>query len=119
MVHRSESVESIEQEIRNASIRGTKICVRVTSDTMLYRNAEGSETVTTTSARDGAKITTSAGDPRYVLVQPKPGRVGKRVWADPDLNGLRSAGDIAALAKRCRISVNAAKKAAAKVVANK
>ncbi len=113
-----ENAESVEQEIRNASIRGTKICVKVTDNTILYRNAEGGETVTTTSDQD-AQITTSAGDPRYVLVQPRPGRVGKRVWGDPDLNGLRSDGDIPALAKRCRISIKAAKKAAAKVVANK
>jgi hypothetical protein len=110
--------ESEEQAISNASISGTKLCVRVNSDATMFRNADGAETVTTTS-KFGALVTTAKNDPRYVLVQPRPGRVGSRVWADPDLNGLRSDGDIPALAKRCRISVNAAKRAAAKVVGNK
>lgn len=113
-----EKTETEEQAIKNASITGVKLCVRVKKNTPLYRNSEGDEAVTTTSVL-GAAVETSAGSPRYVLVQPRPGRVGSRVWADPDLNGLRSEGDIPDLAKRCRISIKAAKKAAAKVVANK
>lgn len=113
-----ENTETEEQAIKNATITSVKLCVRVTKNTTLFRNAEGSEAVTTTSVLGGA-VETSSDNPRYVLVQPRPGRVGSRVWADPDLNGLRSDGDIPALAKRCRISVRAAKKAAAKVVANK
>jgi hypothetical protein len=114
-----ENTESVESEIKNASIRGTKLCVKVLRNTTLHRDAEGTAMVTTTSHAHGATIVTAADDPRYVLVQPKPGRVGQRVWADPDLNGLRSDKDIPALAKRCRISIKAAKKAAKNVVDNK
>ncbi len=113
-----ESIETEEQAIKNASITGVKLCVRVKKNTPLYRNSEGDDAVTTTSVL-GAAIETSDESPHYVLVQPRPGRVGSRVWAGPDLNGLRSDGDIPDLAKRCRISIKAAKKAAAKVVANK
>jgi hypothetical protein len=105
-----EETESEEQAIRNATISGTKLCVRVTADATLFRDPEGGATVTTTSAR-GAGVPTG----RYVLVQTRPGRVGSRVWADPDLSGLRSEGERAALAKRCRISVEAATRAVAEV----
>lgn len=113
-----DEVASEEQAIKNQSITGRKICVRVKNDTKLYRHPEGNETITTTS-RNGATLVSDDANPRYALVQARPGRVGTRVWADPDLNGLRSDEDIPKLAERCRISVAAAKRAAAVVVKNK
>jgi|GEM_PF-4580658 len=112
------AVESEEQAIRNQSIAGRKICVRVKRSTNLYRDPEGGATITSTS-KFGDILVTDDASPRYVLVQSKPGRVGSRVWADPDLNGLRADEDIPKLAKRCRISEAAARKAAATVRGNK
>lgn len=113
-----EDVGTEEQAIKNQALTGTKICVRVKNDTKLFRHPEGNETITTTSA-NGALLVSNAANQRYVLVQARPGRVSGRVWADPDLNGLRSDADIPKLAERCRISVAAAKRAAAVVVKNK
>lgn len=105
-----EDVDESADAIRNTPISETKLCVRVKRDTTLFLEPTGGATIKTKNA-NGARLTTSGGSPRYVLVQRKPGRVNGRVWVDPDLFGLRSEDERDALAKRCGISKAAAGKA--------
>jgi hypothetical protein len=81
-----------------------KVCAKVKRTTALHYSTTGAATITTPS---GSSV--NAG--RFVLVQRRPGAVHGRVWADPDLSGLTSSSDNAAVADRCGISRAAAQDA--------
>jgi len=81
-----------------------KVCAKVKRPTPLHYSTTGAATIAT-----GIGNSVNAG--RFVLVQRRPGVVHGRVWADPDLSGLTSAGDNAAVAERCGISREAAQDA--------
>src|SRR5438105_4396323 len=84
-----EESEDLKDEGRGVS--GNKICVKVKNETALHITAGGPLSVVPQKLTRG----------HYVLVQRIPGRVGDRVWTDPDLYGLRGPADRKNLAKRC------------------
>lgn len=80
-------------------VSGGKLCVRAKSATGLHVTSGGPSLVEGVTLEKG----------RWMLVQRKPGLVQGRVWADPDLFGLRGAADYKNLAKRCDMRTKSGK----------
>jgi hypothetical protein len=98
--------ESDELKDEGRGVSGNKICVKVKNETELHITAGGPNLVVPQKLTRG----------HFVLVQRLPGRVGNRVWVDPDLYGLRGDADRKNLAKRCGISLEAAKHATERAI---